>query len=115
MYDPIGADKEGNEISRLDVLENETAQVCDELIDRLEQEEELEMVLKVYRQHLTKREQRILCMRYGIDGKKPQTQKEVGKALGISRSYVSRIEKKALEKLKKKVEQKQNNTAGSTF
>lgn len=108
LYDPIGSDKEGNEISLLDVLENETAQACDELIEQIEHEEELEMVLRFYKQYLSEREKKIICMRYGIDGKKPQTQKEVGKALGISRSYVSRIEKKALEKLKKKFEEKQS-------
>ena len=73
LNEPIGTDKEGNTISLIDVVENDE-------MDTLEQ---------------------IIVWRYGLDGKKPMTQKKVGEKLGISRSYVSRIEKRALEKLKK--------------
>lgn len=97
LNEPIGTDKEGNSISLIDVMENDE-------IDALKQLENAEDVVKVREyvdQVLTKREKEIIVSRYGLDGSEPMTQKMVGTTMGISRSYVSRIEKKALEKLKK--------------
>lgn len=97
LSEPIGTDKEGNTISLIDVMENNE-------IDALKQMENAEDIVRV-REYvncvLTPREKEIIICRYGLDGKEPLTQKTVGTTLGISRSYVSRIEKKALEKLKK--------------
>lgn len=97
LNEPIGTDKEGNTISLIDVVENDE-------IDALKQMENAEDILRV-REYvgsvLTKREKEIIVSRYGLDGNTPMTQKKVGEVLGISRSYVSRIEKKSLQKLKK--------------
>lgn len=97
LNEPIGTDREGNSISLIDVMENNE-------IDALKQMENAEDVVRV-REYvnsvLTPREKEIITCRYGLDGKEPLTQKKVGATMGISRSYVSRIEKKALEKLKK--------------
>ncbi|MFQ9514957.1 MAG: RNA polymerase sporulation sigma factor SigK [Eubacterium sp.] len=97
LNEPIGTDKEGNTISLIDVMENNE-------IDALKQMENAEDIVRVreyVNQVLTPREKEIIIWRYGLDGKEPLTQKKVGTTMGISRSYVSRIEKKALEKLKK--------------
>lgn len=97
LNEPIGTDKEGNTISLIDVIENDE-------IDTLEQmakAEHISLVQKYVLQVLNEREKEIIVWRYGLDGEKPITQKTVGEKLGISRSYVSRIEKRALEKLKK--------------
>lgn len=97
LNEPIGTDKEGNSISLIDVMENDE-------IDALKQVENAEDIVRV-REYvntiLSRREQEIIRKRYGLDGYEPMTQKMVGENMGISRSYVSRIEKKALEKLKK--------------
>lgn len=97
LNEPIGTDKEGNTISLIDVIENDG-------IDALKQIENAEDVARV-REYvdrvLTPREKEIIVWRYGLDGRKAMTQKTVGSVLGISRSYVSRIEKKALKKLEK--------------
>lgn len=97
LNEPIGTDKEGNSISLIDVMENDE-------IDTLKQMENAEDVIRVreyVNQVLTPREKEIIVSRYGLDGSEPLTQKKVGTSMGISRSYVSRIEKKALGKLKK--------------
>lgn len=97
LNEPIGTDKEGNTISLIDVVENDE-------IDTLKQMENAEDVIRVreYVENvLSPRENEIIVSRYGLNGNPPMTQKKVGEVLGISRSYVSRIEKKALEKLKK--------------
>lgn len=97
LNEPIGTDKEGNTISLIDVIESDE-------IDALRQIENAEDVVRV-REYvdsvLTLREKEIIVWRYGLDGRKAMTQKNVGAVLGISRSYVSRIEKKALKKLEK--------------
>lgn len=93
IYEPIGYDKEGNEISLLDVLT-----VDNEIIDLVEtklQEEKVREKINT----LSCRERQVIEMRYGLfDGLK-ETQREIARKLGISRSYVSRIEKRALKKL----------------
>ena len=95
IYEPIGVDREGNEINLLDVIESEQVDV----IEKMELSEHLKMLGILYEKLLTKREKEILTMRYGLFGGQEITQREIGKQLGISRSYVSRIEKKALLKL----------------
>lgn len=95
IYEPIGVDREGNEINLLDVIESEQVDV----IEKMELSEHLKMLGILYEKLLTKREKEILTMRYGLFGGQEITQREIGKQLEISRSYVSRIEKKALLKL----------------
>ena len=93
---PIGTDKEGNEISLNDVLGTEP----DEIIDDIDTKIRIGLMLASMGKVLTEREKKVLIYRYGIFGTDPHTQREVAATLGISRSYVSRIEKKALEKLR---------------
>lgn len=94
LQDPIGADKEGNEITLLDILDTGTDLVPELVESRLE-EEALRKKLEV----LCKREKKVIELRYGLKDGLSKTQREIAKILGISRSYVSRIEKKALKKL----------------
>ena len=95
LYEPIGVDREGNEINLLDVIESEQTDVVEKMeISRL-----LKLLNELFDTLLTGREKEILIMRYGLFGKEEVTQREIGRKLGISRSYVSRIEKKALCKL----------------
>ena len=96
IYDPIGTDKEGNEIVILDIIGSENVNVLDKMI----QDDHLCLLPSCISSLLSSREREIICMRYGLDGQSPLTQKEVARMLGISRSYVSRIEKKALGKLR---------------
>ncbi len=96
LYEPIGTDAEGNEISLLDIIESEQVDVVEEMC----KDERLKKLGMLVRTSLTPREQEIIYMRYGLLGGNEMTQREVGIALGISRSYVSRIEKKALKKLR---------------
>lgn len=96
LYEPIGTDREGNEINLLDVIEQEQVDV----VDRLEVEDKLSRLNDMIREKLNDREQEIIMLRYGLPDREEITQREIGRKLGISRSYVSRIEKKALEKLK---------------
>lgn len=100
LYEPIGTDKEGNEINLLDVIEGQQTDV----VDRLTLYENLRRMFFLLDHCLTEREREILFLRYGILTGKEQTQSEIGKKMGISRSYVSRIEKKALLKLKEEFE-----------
>ena len=95
IYEPIGVDREGNEINLLDVIESEQVDV----VEKMELSEHLKMLGVLYEKLLSNREKQILAMRYGLFGGQEITQREIGKQLGISRSYVSRIEKRALEKL----------------
>ncbi|MDH4615579.1 RNA polymerase sporulation sigma factor SigK [Brevibacillus sp. AY1] len=94
LHDPIGTDKEGNEITLIDVLGTETDEVVDAVQLKLESN-------KIY-QHihiLDEREKEVIIGRFGLDQDKEKTQREIARELGISRSYVSRIEKRALMKL----------------
>ena len=95
IYEPIGVDREGNEINLLDVIESDSVDV----IEKMELSEHLKQLDYLFEKLLTKREKEILTMRYGLFGNREITQREIGKKLNISRSYVSRIEKKALLKL----------------
>ena len=92
---PIGTDKDGNEISLNDILGTEP----DEIIDNLHLKFQVKALYQAIEQVLTPREKQIVILRYGLSGQAPQTQREIAEVFGISRSYVSRIEKKALGKL----------------
>ena len=96
LYDPIGTDKEGNEISLLDILESEKIDV----IEQMQQIDNARKLERLMEKELDDRERCILRMRYGIGREKELTQREIAEILGISRSYVSRIEKTAIEKLR---------------
>ena len=98
LYDPIGVDKEGNEITLIDVLGTEHDIVADLVESIFEQKRVMEKIVI-----LNKRERKVLELRYGLFNKLRKTQREIAKKLGISRSYVSRIEKKAIEKLMKEL------------
>lgn len=102
LYEPIGTDKEGNEINLLDVIEGQQMDV----VERLALYENLQRMFVLLEECLTDREREILFLRYGISTGVEVTQSEIGKKLGISRSYVSRIEKKALQKLKEEFEKR---------
>jgi RNA polymerase sporulation-specific sigma factor len=93
IQEPIGVDKEGNEISLIDVLGSGQDDVLNEVDLKLQMETLDDLIEK----HLNERERRVIFYRYGLKGCKRLTQREIGKLLGISRSYVSRIEKKAIE------------------
>lgn len=97
LYETIGTDKEGNQIQLVDVLENEDQNVA----ECVEKRQQIKIIHDNIKEILNQREYMIIAKRYGLYGEKELTQREVSKQLGISRSYVSRIEKRALEKLKK--------------
>ena len=97
LQDPIGVDKEGNEISLIDILGSE----ADEIIDTVELKIEAAKLYKIMEKVLKKREKAILELRYGLHNGVNKTQREIAKMFGISRSYVSRIEKRAIKKLSK--------------
>ena len=96
LFEPIGTDKEGNEISLLDILESEKIDV----IEQMQQKDNARKLEWLMEKELDDRERCILRMRYGIGREKELTQREIAEVLGISRSYVSRIEKTAIEKLR---------------
>lgn len=96
LFEPIGTDRDGNEISLLDLVEQEQP----DIIEEMEKERCLKELHSLMKSTLTGRERYVLTVRYGLKDGIEVTQKEVGQRLGISRSYVSRIEKKALGKLK---------------
>lgn len=96
LYEPIGTDKEGNQIQLVDIVESNGSEVFEEVYLK----KNVRLLYRVLPELLTKREQEIIKARYGLYNKKPVTQREIAKKLGISRSYVSRIEKKAIEKLR---------------
>ncbi len=102
LYEPIGQDKEGNEIHLVDIIEQQQFDV----VEDLEYHNNVKKLMQYIQESLTPREQQILMLRYGLGGRKELTQNDVGEMFGISRSYVSRIEKKILQKLK---EQFDNN------
>lgn len=100
LYEPVGNDKEGNVIELIEVMEGN----ADNIIDNIEQQQVLSELMELIKKVLSKRESEIIIMRYGLFGQEELTQREIGSKLKISRSYVSRIEKKALNKLKKHME-----------
>lgn len=97
LYEPIGTDKEGNEINLLDIVEYEDKDIAEHII----LEDNIQQLYQAIKQQLDAREFQVLTLRYGLFGHQALTQREVAEQLSISRSYVSRIEKKALLKLRK--------------
>ena len=96
LYEPIGTDKEGTQIQLLDVVVSED----EDVVELLEQDRKVRRLNEIIPQTLSGRELFIIINRYGLYGKKTMTQREIARKLGISRSYVSRIEKRAIEKLR---------------
>lgn len=96
LFEPIGTDKEGNEINLLDIIEFQGKDILDEYDRR----ENIKWLYENIEKVLDKREQEIIYMRYGLRGNTEITQRQAALKLNISRSYVSRMEKKALEKLR---------------
>lgn len=101
IFEPIGQDKEGNESHLVDVIEQNQP----DIVESMALNGNIRRLLALMDTDLTDRERRIIIMRYGLYGNREVTQNEIGEALGISRSYVSRIEKKALSKLREKFEE----------
>ncbi len=102
LFEPIGTDKEGNEINLLDIIEHEQEDVTEQmaLCDNIKK------MAGLLDKILTDREREIIFLRYGLVTGKEVTQREIGDMLHISRSYVSRIEKKALQKLREEFGQR---------
>jgi len=96
LYDPIGSDKEGNEINLLDIIEEADI----DIVDNIMLEDDIKKLHSIIGKVLTEREREIISLRYGLSNNREVTQREIANKLGISRSYVSRIEKKALRKLR---------------
>ena len=96
INDKIGMDGEGNEITLIDILEDTSPEISDSVSLKLESSRMYESMKKV----LTDRESEIIAMRFGLGGRQESTQNEIAEKFGISRSYVSRIEKKAILKLR---------------
>ncbi|MCI7323753.1 MAG: RNA polymerase sporulation sigma factor SigK [Lachnospiraceae bacterium] len=101
LFEPIGTDKEGNQIELVDVLEYQGKNAAEELY----RQEQIRRIRENIGSALDEREAFIIRKRYGLTGEEEWTQRRIAAELGISRSYVSRIEKRALEKLKKIVEE----------
>ena len=101
IYEPIGTDKEGNEISLMDVAMAAGPDVFQAVIDG----QYLRRLPDIFHETLTPREQTVIKLRYGLVDGHAKTQSQIAQGLHISRSYVSRIEKKALSKLKQALEQ----------
>ena len=97
MNEPIDTDKDGNALVLMDVMATE-----DLIVEELDTKIQAEKMYRYIEEVLSEREKIIVKLRYGLGGKVPLTQREVAKKLNISRSYVSRIEKKALQTLKKR-------------
>ncbi len=105
LSDPVGTDKDGNELTLMDLL----CEPGDAVFESVDKEIERERFLKFIKGVLSDREYTVLCLRYGLKGDRNYAQREVAKFLKISRSYISRIEKKAIEKLRVEFKNQQNN------
>jgi RNA polymerase sporulation-specific sigma factor len=103
LEEPISRDGEGNEVTLLDVLADDAESIQDQ-VGRAQQARRL---LAIIRARLGRRERQVLQLRYGFGGVERKTQREVARDLGISRSYVSRIEKKAMRKIGHELRQEQ--------
>lgn len=104
LFEPIGTDKEGNVISLVDIIEAEDMDVLEKVAVRRQVEEMYRRLGEV----LQDREKQIISKRYGLFGQKEMTQREIAESMGISRSYVSRIEKSGLSKLRAAMEKNTN-------
>lgn len=96
LYDPIGTDKEGNEISLLDIIET----IPFDVVEHYTTNEDILLLSRFLNNSLTDKEYEVIKLRYGLFGEEELTQREIAKRLNISRSYVSRIEKNAILKLR---------------
>ena len=96
LYEPIGTDKEGNEINLLDIIESPPVDIVEEYSIR----EDIRFLLSSMKDLLTPKEYQVICCRFGLFGREEMTQREIADQLHISRSYVSRIEKNALKKMR---------------
>lgn len=101
LEDPIGKDKDDNTVTLQEVLENNEKNIEDEIDLKFK----IKKLYQKMKEVLKLREKTILELRFGLDGNKPKTQNEIAKSMGISRSYVSRIETKAIEKLAKEIKE----------
>lgn len=99
LSDSIESDREGNALSLMDVIS-----VDDDMLENLDTRDSCAKVRQCVQSCLTPREAKVVTLRYGLDGEGPRTQREIAAACGISRSYVSRLEKKALGKLREGME-----------
>jgi RNA polymerase sporulation-specific sigma factor len=103
LSESIDTDGDGNSLSLMDIIS-----VPDDMLENISARETRERLARYVARALTKREAEIICLRYGLGGARAQTQREIAQTCGISRSYVSRIEKKALEKLRECFEAEDN-------
>ena len=103
LNETIDTDKDGNQLTLLDIMA-----VDDDIIDNLDKKLNIKKLGQYINEELEEREKKIIILRYGLDGRKPVTQKQIAKQMNISRSYVSRIETKALKKLRKRFESSSN-------
>ena len=101
LNEPIGKDKDDNEITLQEVIENNERNVEDEVDLKLK----IKKLYEKMKEILKNREKIIIELRFGLNGDKPKTQKEIAKMMNISRSYVSRIESKALLKLSREIQE----------
>ena len=99
LEEPIDTDKDGNTLTLLDTISTE-----DDIVEDIDLRIKIRQMYSVLGSTLNDREKEIITLRYGLNGQHPMVQREVAKKLHISRSYISRIEKKALEKLRKRLE-----------
>ena len=104
LNDSIGFDKEGNEINLVDLLEDKK----EDILDTIQIKDNINLLNK-YLTKLNNREKEIIIKRYGLNNEKELTQKEIADTMGISRSYVSRIEKRALTKILREFIKNKNN------
>ena len=99
ISDPIDTDKNGNTLTLIDIIADDS-----NIEDEIDKKIKLQKLRKILNNTLDEREMQIICMRYGLNDEQELTQREISKKLGISRSYVSRIETAALSKLKNNFE-----------
>ena len=104
LFEPIGVDKDGEAVNLVDVIEMDNREVLEDII----LSQDVEELYEAYEKCLKDSEKQVVSLRYGLFGKKEHTQREIAAILGISRSYVSRIEKKAIEKLREEFNQGKN-------
>jgi len=105
MYEKIGTDQEGRDLRLMDVLESEPVDV----VENLEIQKDIRRMRECMGSVLDERERKVIAGRYGLNGQKELTQREIAGLLGISRSYVSRLEKRALEKMRSEMDMKPQN------
>ena len=99
LYEPIGVDKDGESVTLVDVVEMDNREILDTII----LSQDVKELYDAYDKCLKDNEKMVIRLRYGLFGLQEKTQREIAQMLGISRSYVSRIEKKAIEKLRQEI------------